>query len=274
MLKLKLQYFGHLMWRVDLLEKTDAGKDWWQRRMGQQRMRWLDSITDSTDMNLSKLWEIAKESLACCSPWGRRELNTSYRLNSNSVERMERHVIHPLSVSGYLDRVQCLVLVHTAPRTFLSRSSGGNPELWGRWTPSFIRQSLFIVGAVLMVYPKLCHGDHFISLFFGSPSLRPQGFSWKLSWNLSWNQLVLQILIHVFPHGCHGSRAVDTIAKTHSGCPAGWGFTVQGCGRGQTLMSPESWRLEVMVPPAVSWLPRGGGFTSQGHVVLCLGKTL
>ena len=50
MLKLKLQYFGHLMQRVDSLEKTDAGRDWGQEKRGQQRMRWLDGITNSMDM--------------------------------------------------------------------------------------------------------------------------------------------------------------------------------------------------------------------------------
>ena len=76
MLKLKLQYFGHLMRRTDSSEKTLLlGKVEGKRRRGWQKMQWFDDITDLMDMSLSKLLGDGEGqgSLACCSPWGRKE---------------------------------------------------------------------------------------------------------------------------------------------------------------------------------------------------------
>ena len=79
MLKLKLQYYRQLIRRTDSLTKTlKLGKSEDRRSRGRQRMRWLDGITDSTDMSLSKFWELVKDRQALClSPWGHKELDTT-----------------------------------------------------------------------------------------------------------------------------------------------------------------------------------------------------
>ena len=79
MLKLKLQYFGHLMGRANSLEKTLRLGKIEGRRRGGRRMRCLDGITDSMDMSLSKLRELG--GLVCCSPWGHKESDMTERLN-------------------------------------------------------------------------------------------------------------------------------------------------------------------------------------------------
>ena len=83
MLRLKLQYFGHLMWRTDSFEKTlMLGKTEGRRRREWQRMRWLDVISYSVDMSLSKLGVgEGHGGLACYSPWGCKESDTTQRLN-------------------------------------------------------------------------------------------------------------------------------------------------------------------------------------------------
>ena len=90
-------YFGHLMQRSDSLEKTPKlEKTEGRKSRGQQRMRWLDDITNSMDMSLSKLWELVMDrwgSLECCSPWGRKESDTTEWVNR--IEVLNEDVVIP-----------------------------------------------------------------------------------------------------------------------------------------------------------------------------------
>ena len=105
-LMLKRQYFGHVMQRADSLEKTlRLAKIEGKRRRRQQRMRWLDSITNSMDMTLRKIRDTVEE---CCSSWGCTESDTTYRLNNSEASRSPRDLFL-LLLSSVWFRV-CLAL--------------------------------------------------------------------------------------------------------------------------------------------------------------------
>ena len=130
-LMLELQCFGHLMQRANWLEKTlMLGKIEGRRRRGWQRVRWLDGITNSMDMSLSKLREMVKDreaGLACCSPWSRKESDTTERVNK--VSQIFGLILNPTkfyteyiwnkSISGQLHARGRYISLHVTHAWFL-----------------------------------------------------------------------------------------------------------------------------------------------------------
>ena len=163
-LMLKLQYFGHLMWRTDSFEKTlIVGKIEGGRRRRWQRIRWLDGITDSIHMSLNKLWEMVMDREAWC-PWGCKQLDTTEQLNWTERDHIQIGPDSQISSEVFLfsldlgtssPQLSILLLWRTVRHLYPSR---GYTE--GKFFIVFNSKTLIFKKCCLNGYPLLVHFLH------------------------------------------------------------------------------------------------------------------